>query len=63
VNSSDSARPEVLTEPNWLWERRNDPNLRIIDGSDPAGYERAHIPGAVRLVRDEDTVAVGPWAI
>jgi thiosulfate/3-mercaptopyruvate sulfurtransferase len=52
-------RPELLAEPAWLWERRNDPHLRIIDCGDPAAYDRAHIPGAIRLVREEDTVEVG----
>ena len=57
--SSGYARSEVLAEPDWLWERRDDPSLRIIDCGDPAAYDRAHIPGAVRLVREEDTVEVG----
>ena len=52
-------RPELLAEPDWLWERRHDPHLRIIDCGTPAAYVRAHIPGAVRLVREEDTVEVG----
>jgi thiosulfate/3-mercaptopyruvate sulfurtransferase len=56
---SEYARPELLAEPNWLWERRDDPQLRIIDCGDPAGYDRAHIPGAIRLVCEEDTVEVG----
>jgi thiosulfate/3-mercaptopyruvate sulfurtransferase len=43
------ARPEVLTEPDWLWERRDDPTLRIVDCGSPEAYDRAHIPGAVRL--------------
>ncbi len=57
--SSEYARPGLLAEPDWLWEHRNDPHLRIIDCGDPAGYNRAHVPGAVRLVREEDTVEVG----
>jgi thiosulfate/3-mercaptopyruvate sulfurtransferase len=57
--SSEYARPELLAEPDWLWEHRDDPHLRIIDCGDPASYDRAHIPGAVRLVREEDTVEVG----
>lgn len=58
-NSSAYARPEVLAEPDWLWKRRDDPNLRIIDCSDAAAYDRAHIPGAIRLLREKDTVEVG----
>jgi thiosulfate/3-mercaptopyruvate sulfurtransferase len=57
--SSDYARPEVLAEPDWLWEHREDRLIRIIDCGEPAGYDRAHIPGAIRLVRHEDTVEVG----
>jgi thiosulfate/3-mercaptopyruvate sulfurtransferase len=57
--SSDYGRPELLAEPDWLWKHRDDQNLRIIDCGEPAGYDRAHIPGAIRLVREEDTVEVG----
>jgi thiosulfate/3-mercaptopyruvate sulfurtransferase len=53
------ARPELLAEPDWLWDHRDDPNLRTIDCGHAAAYDRAHIPGAVRLVREEDAVAVG----
>lgn len=58
-DSTGYARPELLAEPEWLWERRDDPRLRIVDCSDAVAYDRAHIPGAVRLLRDEDTVEVG----
>jgi thiosulfate/3-mercaptopyruvate sulfurtransferase len=57
--SSEYARPELLAEPDWLWERQDDSNLRIIDCSNPAGYDREHVPGAIRLVREEDTVEIG----
>jgi thiosulfate/3-mercaptopyruvate sulfurtransferase len=57
--SSEYARSELLAEPDWLWEHRDDQRLRIIDCGEPAGYDRAHIPGAIRLVREEDTVEVG----
>jgi thiosulfate/3-mercaptopyruvate sulfurtransferase len=57
--SSEYTRPEVLAEPDWLSERRDNPHLRIIDCGDAAAYDRAHIPGAVRLVREEDTVEAG----
>jgi thiosulfate/3-mercaptopyruvate sulfurtransferase len=58
-HASGYARPELLAEPDWLWERRDDPSLRVVDCGAPAAYDRAHIPGAVRLVREGDTVAVG----
>ena len=43
------ARPELLAEPDWLWEHRDDPNVRIIDMGSGDAYARAHIPGAVQL--------------
>ena len=46
------ARPELLAEPEWLWERRDDPKLRIIDCGSLDGYRPAHIPGAVGLPVD-----------
>ena len=42
-------RPELLAEPDWLWERRDVPNIRLIDCASPDAYGRAHIPGAVGL--------------
>jgi thiosulfate/3-mercaptopyruvate sulfurtransferase len=49
TTSEGYARPELLAEPDWLWDRRDDPHLRVIDCGSPEGYDRAHIPGAVRL--------------
>ena len=43
------ARPELLVEPDWLWEHRDDPSLRVIDCATLEAYRRAHIPGAVGL--------------
>ena len=43
------ARPELLAEPDWLWERRGNSKLRVIDCASLEKYERAHIPGAVGL--------------
>jgi thiosulfate/3-mercaptopyruvate sulfurtransferase len=57
--SSEYARSELLAEPDWLWEHRDDPYLRIIDCGGAAAYDRAHIPSAIRLVREEDSVEVG----
>jgi len=45
-------RPELLAEPDWLWERRDDPNVRLVDCASPEAYGRAHIPGAVGLQVD-----------
>jgi len=43
------ARPELLAEPEWLWEHRDDPTVRVIDCATLEAYRRAHIPGAVGL--------------
>ena len=43
------VHPELLAEPDWVWDRRNDPSLRIIDCATLEKYQRAHIPGAVGL--------------
>ena len=45
-------RPELLAEPDWLWEHRDDPNVRLVDCASPDAYGRAHIPGAVGLPVD-----------
>ena len=41
------GRPELLADPDWLWEHRDDPNVRVVDCATSDAYERAHIPGAV----------------
>ena len=46
------ARPELLAEPDWLWEHRDDPGVRILDCGSTEAYERAHIPTAVSLSVD-----------
>lgn len=43
------VRPELLAEPDWLWEHRDDPKVRVIDCAALEAYRRAHIPGAVGL--------------
>ncbi len=44
------AHPEVLVEPDWLEAHLSDPAIRIIEASeDPALYDQAHIPQAVRI--------------
>jgi 3-mercaptopyruvate sulfurtransferase SseA len=39
----------LLAEPEWLRDRRGDPDPRLADRGSPEGHNRAHIPGAVRL--------------
>lgn len=44
------ARPEMLAETEWLAERLDDPDVRIIDcRDDAASYDASHLPGAVYL--------------
>lgn len=43
------ARPELLAEPDWLWEQRDNLTVRVIDCASSDAYDRAHIPGAVGL--------------
>ena len=44
------VRPEMLADTQWLKERLDDPNVRIIDcRNDPADYQERHIPGAVYM--------------
>ena len=45
----DYARPELLAEPDWLWEHGDDPGIRVVDCGSVDAYARAHIPTAVAL--------------
>jgi thiosulfate/3-mercaptopyruvate sulfurtransferase len=47
-----NRHPELLVEPDWLWEHRDDPGVRLIDCARIEAYWRAHIPGAVGLPVD-----------
>jgi thiosulfate/3-mercaptopyruvate sulfurtransferase len=44
---AEFARPEMLVDPEWLQQRLDDPNIRIVDCDPPDQYRRAHIDGAV----------------
>jgi thiosulfate/3-mercaptopyruvate sulfurtransferase len=45
---SEYAHPEVLIDTQWLMDRLNDPNVRIVEvDTSPEPYKDAHIPGAV----------------
>lgn len=46
---SEYARPELLAEPDWVWEHRSERNVRVVDCGPGAAYQRAHVPGAVVL--------------
>jgi thiosulfate/3-mercaptopyruvate sulfurtransferase len=44
----DYIRPEVLVSTDWLANRLEDANLRIVEiDVDPTAYEHGHIPGAL----------------
>lgn len=49
IPADQYPRPERLADTGWLAERLADPNIRIVDLSPLADYERGHIPGAVHL--------------
>ncbi len=54
--SVGSAR-EALVTTDWLTERLDDPNVRVIEVSvEPGVYERGHIPGAVNFAWHTDLV-------
>ncbi len=46
------ARPDLLAEPDWVRERREDARVTVIDCASQDAYGRAHIPGAVGLPVD-----------
>ena len=43
------ARPELLTETDWLEQHLHDPDVRIVDCDPFDVYRRAHIEGAVGI--------------
>lgn len=42
-------RADLLAEPDWLWDHRDDPSVRLVDCARLDAYQRAHIPGAVSV--------------
>lgn len=49
IPADQYPHPELLADTGWLAERLNDPNIRIVDLSPLADYEKGHIPGAVHV--------------
>jgi thiosulfate/3-mercaptopyruvate sulfurtransferase len=48
---------EVVVSTEWVAERLEDPNVRLIEVSvNPGLYERGHVPGAVNFVWHTDFV-------
>ena len=49
---SGYAHPEALVSTDWVDERRNDADVRIVEVDvDTAAYAEGHIPGAWHVVR------------
>jgi thiosulfate/3-mercaptopyruvate sulfurtransferase len=49
VDQRGYANPQYLAETDWLAERMNNPNVRIVDARPRQQYAAGHIPGAVNL--------------
>ena len=49
----DYVHPQLLAETQWLAERLDRPDIRIVDMGPRESYERAHIPGAVSIGRGD----------
>ncbi len=57
VAAQDDALEEVIVNADWLEERLEDANVRVIEVSViPGVYERGHIPGALNFVWHTDFV-------
>src|SRR6266536_773914 len=49
VHQRGYTNPQLLAETDWLAERLDDPNGRVVDARPPQQYAAGHIPGAVNL--------------
>ncbi len=50
IDSRGYAHPDVLVSTDWVAQRLNDPNVRIIESDeDPLLYPSGHIPNAVQV--------------
>jgi 3-mercaptopyruvate sulfurtransferase SseA len=70
MGTSEYARPELLAEPDWVWEHRSETSVRVVDCGPEAAYWRAHVPGAIFLPIDpwlkdsaDDRYVIGPDAL
>ena len=52
MGTSEYARPELLAEPDWVWEHQSETFVRVVDCGPGAAYWRAHVPGAIGLPID-----------
>ena len=69
MESKAYTRPDLLAEPDWVWQHRSDAHVRVVDCGPPAAHLRAHVPGALALplhawLKDpgDDKYVVGPDA-
>ena len=47
---AEYAHPEVLVTTQWVADRLNDPNVRIVESDeDVLLYTQGHVPGAVKI--------------
>jgi thiosulfate/3-mercaptopyruvate sulfurtransferase len=45
---SDYAHPETLVSTDWVWQHKNDSNVRIVEVDvDTSAYDEGHVPGAL----------------
>lgn len=49
VSNSDYPNGQLLVDVDWLAERLDDPNVRIIDMRHPDAFAAGHIPGAANV--------------
>lgn len=43
------ARPELFVDAAWVWRKRDDPSLRIVDLRGRSAHRAGHVPGANAL--------------
>ena len=46
---SSYAAPELLAKTEWLYDHLGDSRVRVVDMGWDGEFDRAHIPGAVRI--------------
>jgi thiosulfate/3-mercaptopyruvate sulfurtransferase len=49
TGGADGSMVDLLVETDWLADRLEDDNLRIVDVRSPDKYQETHLPGAVNL--------------
>ncbi len=50
IQARGYAHPEILVSTQWVADRLNDPNVRVVESDeDVLLYETGHIPGAVKI--------------